>query len=748
MSSNVFFKRGLLNKLPSTYTNGTFYVTTDERALYLDISDTERIRLGDFQEYENWAAIQAITPNDLQSTALYYAKAENILAKYDATTKTWKQINPDSYVDVVTMSVVDGPVVTEGTSATIQTSVQNGGGTTTVKSDSINIVAKGAAEVSVDGNGNLVITATDTDTKVTSADNHYDPTTVATDKQVNAAGEGSGFVTGIVTDGKGHIVKLTKSEQTTNAVTEVDVAVSGTEANKAVISTSVKDGVGTHTDSFTVVGGTNVEVTHTGGTNGVVTIAAKDEKTTLEGHYTPAQDSTIEVTDKKVISKILKDAKGHITGTEERNENDVSSVTCSTTGAANEANITTTVVSTAGTSKADTVQFVGAGSTTVTASGKVVTITSVDNDEHTTEAGHYEPSVEDTSKSKTATAGKVISGIKLDSKNHVVGIVETDASDVESVELAASGSNNDITITSTVKSTSGSDSDTLKVTGSGATTVSVTTDGINIASTDQSVADAAHHYKATGVKEGTHAATGGTATDAKATTQVVSGVTTDAAGHVTGVTSVGIVDTHANIEEVIIANGETSGFAVTVKDTDGVTKTATYDPAIKLGDNDTTYKLENGVFTLPVYNKTETDKLIGDAIANTSSMVLVGEVNGTTALPSTGFNAGDTYLVTEGGTYQGQVAEAGDLFVAKYDSTSENHTGTIADWYYVPSGNDVTKLEGIVTETEKGFYLTEGDENTPTPGSKVLFTDTNIVPTVLKAADSVKVSFNMVWGEF
>ena len=412
------------------------------------------------------------------------------------------------------------------------------------------------------------------------------------------------------------------------------------------------------------------------------------------------------------------------------------------------ATVTTTVTSTIGTTKSDSVEFVGAGATTVTAADGVVTISSVDKDEHTTEAGHYNPEKEDTSKAKTASTGKVISGIKLDSKNHVIGIVETDASDVESVELATSGSNNDVTITSTVKSTSGNYSDTLKVTGSGATTVSVTTDGINIASTDQSVIDAAHHYKADGVKSGTHVATDGTATDKKAVTQVINGVVTDAAGHVTGVTSVGISDTHANIDEVVIANGDTSGFKLTVKDTDGVSKTATYDPAIKLGTNDTAYKLENGVITLPVYNKTETDKLIGDAIANTSSMVLVGEVNSDKALPTTGFNGGDTYLVTEGGTYQGQVAEAGDLFVAKYDSTSENHTGTIADWYYVSSGNDVTKLVGF-TNDGQGFYLTEGDEDTATPGSKVVFTEnSNIKPTVTVSSNAINVEFNMVWGTF
>ena len=55
--ANVMFKKGLLSALPATKVPGTIYVTTDERAMYLDISNTERIRLGDFVEYDSWAKI-------------------------------------------------------------------------------------------------------------------------------------------------------------------------------------------------------------------------------------------------------------------------------------------------------------------------------------------------------------------------------------------------------------------------------------------------------------------------------------------------------------------------------------------------------------------------------------------------------------------------------------------------------------------------------------------------------------------
>jgi hypothetical protein len=92
--ANVSFKRGLLANLPNAKTDGAIYVTTDERAMYIDYDNgttTERIRLGDFREYANWAAIQAITNPNLSTTALYYATEENILCKW--TGSAWKQIN-------------------------------------------------------------------------------------------------------------------------------------------------------------------------------------------------------------------------------------------------------------------------------------------------------------------------------------------------------------------------------------------------------------------------------------------------------------------------------------------------------------------------------------------------------------------------------------------------------------------------------------------------------------------------------
>ena len=96
--ANVFFKRGTLSSLNNQpINNGTIYITTDERAMYVDIGEDQRIRLGDFVECTDWAAVTAIeNPNP---HSLYYANAQNILAKYDAVNHKWAQVNGSVAID-------------------------------------------------------------------------------------------------------------------------------------------------------------------------------------------------------------------------------------------------------------------------------------------------------------------------------------------------------------------------------------------------------------------------------------------------------------------------------------------------------------------------------------------------------------------------------------------------------------------------------------------------------------------------
>lgn len=87
----VNFKKGLLSALPATFAEGTFYVTTDEHALYLDVSGSERIRISDFQKVANMAALPAASA---AVAPIYYIEDINCLAVHNGT--EWIQVNRDT----------------------------------------------------------------------------------------------------------------------------------------------------------------------------------------------------------------------------------------------------------------------------------------------------------------------------------------------------------------------------------------------------------------------------------------------------------------------------------------------------------------------------------------------------------------------------------------------------------------------------------------------------------------------------
>lgn len=106
--ATVAFKKGLLASLPSSYVEGTLYVTTDERAIYLDVDDSTRIRIGDFQEFATLEDLQANT--NPSTTALYYIADLNVLAKWNGA--NYVQINLDTGATSVEV-VGSGNAVTE-----------------------------------------------------------------------------------------------------------------------------------------------------------------------------------------------------------------------------------------------------------------------------------------------------------------------------------------------------------------------------------------------------------------------------------------------------------------------------------------------------------------------------------------------------------------------------------------------------------------------------------------------------------
>lgn len=157
-NATVGFKLGLEKDLTSsslTGQNGVFYLTSDTHRLYIGNSDGTIspvnqgvITVPSLPDYSNAIPGQ-----------FYYINGsnENILAVYNGV--DWFQVNPDTQVDTVETTVTDG----ENGSATIQTIVNQVGGShtkATVTSNEVTFV--GANDILVTAENN-VITFTDAD---------------------------------------------------------------------------------------------------------------------------------------------------------------------------------------------------------------------------------------------------------------------------------------------------------------------------------------------------------------------------------------------------------------------------------------------------------------------------------------------------------------------------------------------------------------------------------------------------------
>lgn len=149
--ANVMFKKGLVASLPSTYAEGTFYVTTDERAIYLDISDSARIRLGDFIEVANTDALPTAGAN---VNALYYVTDINCLAKWDGA--KWIQINRDTGMTSVEVTGEGNAVTAAVYSADGRKLTLTKGATFATKAEHDTLAAKVDGLVTAGGEPNVI----------------------------------------------------------------------------------------------------------------------------------------------------------------------------------------------------------------------------------------------------------------------------------------------------------------------------------------------------------------------------------------------------------------------------------------------------------------------------------------------------------------------------------------------------------------------------------------------------------------
>lgn len=111
------FNKGQLANLPSAKAEGNVYITTDEKAMYVDISSTERIRIGQIVEKTSTEWENLAQPYD--SSTYYYITNINALVRWNGT--KWVQINgtADIKADIADLKTRMGKA--EGNITSLQT---------------------------------------------------------------------------------------------------------------------------------------------------------------------------------------------------------------------------------------------------------------------------------------------------------------------------------------------------------------------------------------------------------------------------------------------------------------------------------------------------------------------------------------------------------------------------------------------------------------------------------------------------
>ena len=168
-------------------------------------------------------------------------------------------------------------------------------------------------------------------------------------------------------------------------------------------------------------------------------------------------------------------------------------------------------------------------------------------------------------------------------------------------------------------------------------------------------------------------------------------------------------------------DGSTGYVEKAVKDGSGNTITSTYAPLSSpaLTGTPTAPTATSGTNTTQI----ATTAFVTNAISGiTGAMVFKGTVGtgGTagTTLPTSNVKVGDTYKIITAGTYAGQAAKIGDLFIA---------SAATPTWAYVPSGDDTD-----VTQVTAGAGLNTTGPDSSTDGGSITTSGTlNLTKTAV-----------------
>lgn len=177
------FKIGEQSRLPAAYTEGAVYITTDEKAMYVDYKDGDelaRIRIGQIQcmTSEEWETMQP----PFSPEVFYYITNINALVRYDATKGKWVQINSTETIrqDIESLKTelygADGKTGLKGDVATLKTKV-DGLVSTGGEANLVNDVKVNGTSVVTDKVANITLGALGSKDKVAVADLAEDVTT-------------------------------------------------------------------------------------------------------------------------------------------------------------------------------------------------------------------------------------------------------------------------------------------------------------------------------------------------------------------------------------------------------------------------------------------------------------------------------------------------------------------------------------------------------------------------------------------
>lgn len=146
--ANIIFKRGLLADLPSTINDGHVYVTTDEKAMYVDINSTTRIRLTDVVMLSDSAQLTTMTEGIKNVNQIYITPDAKMYRWLKNPSGSW-QLQPLNAVQ--TIDNIINSYMTEAATTDATTTVTSKLTGSSIKSADIKFISEDTAQLVMSG---------------------------------------------------------------------------------------------------------------------------------------------------------------------------------------------------------------------------------------------------------------------------------------------------------------------------------------------------------------------------------------------------------------------------------------------------------------------------------------------------------------------------------------------------------------------------------------------------------------------